>query len=74
MTEFQSNDCWSMLQDFARDAVVAADGRTYEREAFEAWMQDSSTPAGRRQRLCATQKIYKNRLYTGVVGMLLRSH
>ena len=60
------------LQDFARDAMVAADGCTYEREAFEASMQHSSTAAGKGD-LRPTQP-FQNRLYSTVVGMLLKAH
>ena len=59
------------LQDFARNAVVAADGCTYEREAIEGWMQHNSR-SGRRiqQRLRSTQ-LFQNRLYLTTVGMLM---
>ena len=60
------------LQDFARDAVLAADGRTYEREAIEARMQRKCTSAARRRRLRSAQ-LFQNRLYSAVVSMLLRA-
>ena len=59
-------------QDFARNAVVAADGCTYEREAIEARMRRKCASAIRRRRLRSAQ-LYQNRLYSAVVSMLLQA-
>ncbi len=32
-----------VLQDIAHDAVIAADGRTYERSAIEQWLRQPHT-------------------------------
>ena len=65
--------CPAWLQDFARDAVVAADGCTYERAAIEGWMQQSHSSAQRRLHHCSTH-LFQNRLYTAAIGVLMQAY
>ena len=63
---------WCAVQDIAHDAVIAADGFTYERAAMEEWTRHSSLSpvTGKRMR---SMRLYPNALFRGFVSSLVNS-
>jgi hypothetical protein len=61
-----------VLQDVAHDAVIAADGRTYERSAIEQWLRQphslGALPVTGHRMQC---QLRNNFAYTSVVCSLI---